>query len=108
MKTNVYDHVKQYMTSWRKVKKEHPGLLVLILGLDGCYHTIEQDAERVSEICGTYLESIPRLTCTDRHTMFQQNQLDSHLVKLIMAGERVGICKSKQIQEIVTPNKNHE
>ena len=99
MKTKVYDHVKQYMTSWRKVKKEHPGLLVLILGSDGYYHTIEQDADKVSEICGTYLESIPRLTCTDRHTMFQQRQLDSCLIKLIMAGERVGICKASRYKK---------
>lgn len=101
----VIDHARQYMGTWRLIKKGHPDLLVLILGFDGCYHTVEQDADKVSKICGTFLESIPRLTCTDRHTMFSKNQLDIYLPKLIMAGERVGICESKQIQEIVTPNR---
>lgn len=83
MKTKVYDHAMQYMRTWRTIKKGHPTSLVLILGTDGFYHTIEQDADKVSNVCGTFLENIPRLTCNDRHTMFPQSMLDIYLPKLV-------------------------
>lgn len=102
MKVKIYDHVRQYMRTWRTIKKGHPTSLVLILGVDGFYHTIEQDAYKVAEVCGTYLENIPRLTCNDRHTMFPKSMLDIYLLKLVKAGERVVICDNAQAQEIVT------
>lgn len=108
MKAKVYDHVRQYMRTWRTIKKRHPVSLVLILGADEFYHTIVQDADKVAQICGTYLENIPRLTCNDRHTMFPKSMLGIYLPKLVKAGERVVICDKAQVQEIVTSNKSHE
>lgn len=105
MKAKVYDHVRQYMRTWRTIKKGHPASLVLMLGADDFYHTIEQDADKVVQICGTYLETIPRLTCNDHHTMFPKSMIDIYLPKLVKAGERVVICNNIQVQEIVTPHK---
>lgn len=102
---NTIDYVSLYMRTWKYIKKRHPASLVLIFGADSFCHTIEQDAEKVAEICGTHLENIPRKTRNDYHTMFQKEAVDSYLPKLVRAGERVVICDNEQVLERIAPQE---
>ncbi len=99
---------------YNQIKAKYPGALVLFRVGD-FYETFGEDAIRASKILGITLTKRNNGGANEELAGFPYHSLDSHLPKLVRAGERVAICDQLEdpalakgivrrgVTELVTP-----
>ena len=94
---------------WDKIKDKHPDA-VLLFRTGEKYRIYNQDAEKTANILGLPIQKDSD-SVFEKVVEFPLHSLDSHLPKLIRAGERVAICdkleeKHKMTDEITSAQEN--
>lgn len=88
------------MKQWKELKGKHPDAL-LLFRIGDFYEMYNQDAKRGSEVLGITLTKMNG--SKDFHLAgFPHQALDTHLPKLIRAGERVAICDQLESKKTVS------
>ena len=96
---------------WDKIKDKHPDA-VLLFRTGEKYRIYNQDAEKTANIVGLPIQKDSD-SVFEKVVEFPLHSLDSHLPKLIRAGERVAICdkleeKHKMTDEITSAQENEK
>jgi len=80
--------ILEHFRSFQSIKQKYPDALILLKIADD-YMAFEKDAEIIHQITGNKISALPgtAITCS-----FPFLQLDIHLHKLVIAGNRVAVC----------------
>ncbi|GAB3893683.1 DNA mismatch repair protein MutS [Spirosoma agri] len=116
--TVVKPHLKKNETplnrQYNQIKAKYPGAL-LLFRVGDFYETFGEDAVRASKILGITLTKRNNGGSNEELAGFPHHSLDTHLPKLVRAGERVAICDQLEdpsvakgivrrgVTELVTP-----
>ena len=95
--TKNEENVSVQRQFWDKLKEKHPDALQLIR-TNEVYRLYNEDAVKGAEILGIVIKENPERGFSS-FAEFPKEELDSHLPKLVRAGQRVAICEQAAEQQ---------
>ena len=95
--TKNEENVSVQRQFWDKLKEKHPDALQLIR-TNEVYRLYNEDAVKGAEILGIAIKENPERGFSS-FAEFPKEELDSHLPKLVRAGQRVAICEQAAEQQ---------